>query len=120
MLDPLASGLSRTRQISNNFNGMSSFSPSCPRLISRDKEQGGKKLNEINACSLSRLVPLKSVAGAVQAAPLFRRLPLVRVVKENYEGLPIDKLSVGRIDLQSLLTNRRNTSKPLKVDRCSA
>lgn len=107
MLDPLVPNLSRTRGMSNDFNVMSTFRSACPGLIRRDKGQGTKKLNEINACSLSPLVPLKGVAGAVQAAPPFSRLPSAQVRKENKEGQRKDKLSVAPIGLAPSQLSRR-------------
>lgn len=110
MLDPLVPSLSRARGMSNDFSGMTVVWPACPGLIRRDKGRGTKKRNEINACSLSPLVPLKGVAGAVQAAPPFSRLPSAQVRRENKEGQRTDKLSEGAA---SVRRRAGDTSKAL-------
>jgi hypothetical protein len=107
MLDPLVPSLSRTRGKSNDFNKMNAISPACPGLIRRDKEQGGKKANEINACSLSPLVPLKGVAGAVQAAPPFSRLPSAQEREGNNKGKQSDRLSGAFVKLEQLRSKRQ-------------
>jgi hypothetical protein len=103
MLDPLVPNLSCTRRLSNEFNGIMAFRLACPGLIRRDKGQGPKKPNENNACSLSPLVPLKGVAGAVQAAPPFSRLPLVQVRKEIERGQRTNNLFRAPVGLTALL-----------------
>lgn len=64
MLVPLKPNLNGTSKKPIKINDLLDSTGCLSRLNRRNKGQGSKKPNEINACSLVPLVPLKGVAGA--------------------------------------------------------
>lgn len=56
-LVPLARSLNRSSKKRSKNKWIAWFWSSLPRLSARDKGQSAEKLNEINACPLSALVP---------------------------------------------------------------